>query len=77
MFILLEPWDEFHESPCISPERMILLSEYFVWAGVKSVGQSLVVNAQNYNHTEYNITIPEWPNIYLLLQLFGRNTNET
>jgi hypothetical protein len=31
----MQPWDEFHESPCISPERMILLSEYFVWAGVK------------------------------------------
>jgi len=26
----MQPWDEFHESPCISPERMILLSEYFV-----------------------------------------------
>ena len=44
---------------------------------VFSVGQSLVVNTQNYNHTEYNITIPEWPNIYFVLQLFGRNTNET
>ena len=28
----MQPWDEFHESPCISPERMMLLSEYF---GVK------------------------------------------
>jgi len=31
----MQPWDEIHESPCISPERMIPLSEYFVWAGVK------------------------------------------
>ena len=28
--VYMQPWDEFHESPCISPERMILLSEYFV-----------------------------------------------
>jgi hypothetical protein len=26
----MQPWDELHEIPCISPERMILLSEYFV-----------------------------------------------
>ena len=31
----MQPRDELHESPCISPERMILLSEYFVGAGVK------------------------------------------
>ena len=26
----MQPPDELHESPCISPERMILLSEYIV-----------------------------------------------
>jgi hypothetical protein len=26
----MQPWDAFHESPCISPERVILLSEYLV-----------------------------------------------
>jgi hypothetical protein len=52
----MQPWDEFHENPFISPERMILLSEYFVWAGVNLLHLHAIRDSKTWNDSDKTST---------------------